>query len=309
MKFLIAIFLFLPITLFAQTFPYSSDASERAVNSIEDITASIISDSFSPMTHYSAGNTIYSAVPAYFKADTLMENPDIKGDNFKGYAFGAGAGHAVTDDLMFYFTASGIKMKGDMKYAGYGEQFGIVKNSADFSLISVLGGCGYDLIDDNIFSIPVYFGGNIQYYSAEISSEQISWTDTFTYDVNMKTYGSGFLAGVSGGIAVSAKIYDKFKITPYFLYIRNINGTEMKSKIKIQNTITPIPEVSTEYKFDVDPVSAGMAGLNIGYFDQSGFSVSLAWGGLISSLTGYGSKASSNGVEMKSVVMIFSYNK
>ncbi len=311
MRFILTILLLLPISLAAQTFPYNPYLSEKAVNSIEDIAASLISDSFSPMTHFSTGDTVISAVPAYFTADMLMKDPDIKGDNFKGIAFGAGAGHALTDDLMFYFTAAGMKMSGDMKYAGYGEQFGTVKNSANYTLISLLGGCGYDLISDDIFSIPVYFGANIQYYSAELKTETISWTDPLptTYDVDMKTSGNGFLTGISGGIAVSAKIYNKIKITPYFLYIKNFNKTDITSEINLHDNNPIFPDISQKQKLDINPLSSGMAGLNIGWIGESGFSVSIAMGSLLSSLTGYGSTASANGVEMKSIVMVFSYSR
>jgi hypothetical protein len=311
MRFLLTVLLLLPVSLAAQTFPYNSDLSEKAVNSIEDIAASLISDSFSPMTHFSTGDTVISAVPAYFSVDMLMKDPDIEGDNFTGTAFGAGAGHALTDNLMLYFAGSGMKMSGDLKYAGYGEQFGTVKNSADYTLISLLGGCGYDLISDDIFSIPVYFGANIQYYSAELKTETISWTDPSltTYDVDMRTSGNGFLAVISGGIAVSAKIYNKFRITPYFLYIQNFNKTDITSEIDIQNNNPIFPGISQKHKLDIAPVSAGMAGLNIGWISESGFSVSVAMGSLLSSLTGYGSTASANGVEMKSIVMIFSYSR
>jgi hypothetical protein len=210
---------------------------------------------------------------------------------------------------MLYFSGSVMKMSGDLKYAGYGEQFGTVKNSTNYTLVSLLGGCGYDLINDDIFSITVYFGADIQYYSAEINSDQITWTDVQTYNVTMQTSGKGFLAGVSGGIAASAKIYNRVKITPYFLYIHNFNSAEMTADVKLQDTTPMIPPVSLKHSFDVNPVSAGMAGLNLGYIDdESGFSVSAAWGSLISSLSGFGSKASSNGVEMKSFIIIFTYN-
>jgi len=308
MRLILTVFILIPLSLAAQNFPYNPDLSDKAVNSIEDIAASLISDSFSPMTHFSAGDTVISAAPAYFTADMLMKDPDIKGDNFKGAAFGAGAGHALTDDLMLYFSGSGIKMSGDLKYAGYGEQFGIVKNSADYTLVSLLGGFGYDLINNDIFSIPVYFGADIQYYSAEINSDQITWTDVQTYNVTMKTSGKGFLGGVSGGIAASAKIFNIIKITPYFLYIHNFNGTEMTADIQLQDTGFMFLPVSLKQSFDIDPVSAGMAGLNLGYInDESGYSFSVAWGSLISSLSGFGSKASYNGVEMKSFVLIFTY--
>ncbi len=117
------------------------------------------------------------------------------------------------------------------------------------------------------------------------------------------TYQS-FMYGLSGGIAVSAKIYNMFKITPYYLYLHNFNSSDMKSKITMTGIGLPVPQ---DYKFEVDPVSAGMLGLNIGLVSDSGYSISIALGSMLTSLTGYGSRASDNGVIMKSYVLIISY--
>jgi len=307
MKIFLIILLLFPVYLSAQSFPYSSDVSEKAVKSISDISASIISDSFAPMTHYSEEDMTLSLVPAYFKIEKCMQDPDIEGENFHGGAFGAGGGYAFSDDLMSYVILSGMKMNGDMRYAAYGDQFGSVTNSGDYSLFSIMAGGGYDLLNNDIFSIPLYFGGQMQYYSAELISDSVDWTYLATpYKVSMKTSGSGFLYGVSGGIGFSAKIYDLFKITPYYLYLQNFNSAEMKSDITLNNAGLPL---SNQYKFDVDPVSAGMFGLNIKFESRSGYSVSVALGSMISALTGYGSEASANGVEMKSAVLILSYNR
>ncbi len=302
----IAVILMIPAALSAQSFPYDSQLTEKAVKSIEDISASIISDSFAPMTHYKAGDTTYSVVPAYFTADQLMDDPEIKGKDFRGVVIGAGGGHAVTDNLMTYFILTGMKMKGDLEYPAYGELFPAVTSSADYSLVTLLGGAGYDLLDDDIFSIPVYFGVNVQYFSADLKSDPVTWNPVPAYDVDMKTSGSGFLYGVSGGIAASAKILNKIKITPYLLYIRNFNSGSVDSEISLsQSGLTIARE---KFSVDTDPVSAWMTGLNLEYIGDSGFSASVALGSMVSSLIGYGSRSTDNGVEMKSVVLIFSYN-
>jgi len=171
-----------------------------------------------------------------------------------------------------------------------------------------MGGAGYDLINNDIFSVPLFFGAQVQYYSAELVSDPVSWTDVVTYNVDMKTSGSGFLYGASGGIAVSAKIYDMIKVTPYFIYLHNFNSAEMQSDIKLENPALPLLSVKSEVDLDVDPVSAGMLGLNIGLVSDSGFSFSVALGSMITSLAGHGSKSSENGVEMKSIVLIAGYD-
>ena len=309
MRIILAIILLITSALAAYSFPYDSAYSEKAVNSIEDISASIISDSFSPMTHYSAGDKVFSAVPAYFTIDRIMKDPDIDGKDLKGGAFGAGGGYALTDQFMAYCIIAGLKISGDLQYPAYGEQLDVIKSSGDYSLFNALAGFGYDLFSDDVFSIPVYFGANLQYYSAELKSDPVSWTDLLmnTYTVDMETSGDGFLYGVSGGIAVSAKIYSKVKITPYLLYIHNFNSADMNAEASLANS-NPLLSGKEKFKLDVEPVSAFMTGLNVGYIGDSGFSASVALGSMLSSLTGYGSRASANGVEMKSFVLILSYN-
>lgn len=305
MRKILLILIFIPVALSAQNFPYSSEYSDRAVRGIENISASIISDAFSPMTHYSEGNEIISVVPAYFTVERLMKDPDIECDNFNGKAFGAGYGRAMTDNFMMYVILAGMKMGGDLEYAAYGSQFGVINNRVDYSLLSVLGGGGCDLIDNEIFSMPVFFGVHMQYYSAEISSDPVTWTDMVTYNVDMKTSGSGLLYGISGGVAFSLKIPGNIKITPYFLYMRNFNKAELESSVTLENLGI---EYKNKFSFDTDPVSAGMTGISIGYESDSGFSFSIAMGSMLSSLAGKGSEASGNGVKMKSLVLIFSYN-
>jgi hypothetical protein len=60
---------------------------------------------------------------------------------------------------MAYLIIAGLKISGDLQYPAYGEQFGVVKSSGDYSLFSVLAGCGYDLINDDTFSIPFTSAG------------------------------------------------------------------------------------------------------------------------------------------------------
>ncbi len=305
MKKLIFIILFIPAIAAAQSFPYSSDVTEKAVNSIEDIAASIISDSFNPMTHYSKGDKSFYFVPGWFKADRVMEDPDVDADDFTGISLGAGAGSAISDRLMTYIIIAGMKMEGDLITPLYGSDSGDIKSSFDYSLVSILGGAGYDIFRNDYISVPVYFGANIQHYSAKLVPETVDWTPlATTYSIDSKISGSGFLLGMSGGIALSLKIYDFIKITPYFIYMQNLNKGKMKAEI----TNNDLPLVNVNQSFDVDPDSAGMLGLNMGVISEGGFSFSVSAGSMISSMMGFGNKTTSNGVDMKSVVLIFGYS-
>jgi hypothetical protein len=284
---------------------YDPGISRKAVESIEYIAASIISDSFSPMTRYSTGDTFYSVVPAGFEADRLWDDPEINGENFYGASLGAGCGYAITGELMAYVILAGMGIRGNMEMNTYGDVYGSLSNDSEYMLLNISGGAGYDIFRNNFVSIPVYLGLNLQYFSAEFTCDPVSYTSGVTYTVNNTTSGSGLLAGMSGGIAASFRVFSSFIITPYYLYLQNFNSGSMKAEFKLSSAGLPVTESA---RFDLDPVSAGMFGLNIGYKNESGFSFSIALGSLISSLTGYGSKASDNGLEIKTIVLIFSYN-
>jgi hypothetical protein len=304
MKKLIFIILFIPAIATAQV-PDTSSVTEKAVNSIEDIAASIISDSFNPMTHYSKGDKSFYFVPGWFKADRVMEDPDVDADGFTGMSLGTGGGYALNDRLMTYIILAGMKMEGELRAPFYGTDTGNIPGNFDYSLVSLLGGAGYDIFKNDFISVPVYFGANIQHYSAKLVPMTVDWDSgagSFLIDSTIK--GSGFLLGMSGGIALSLKIYDFVKITPYFIYMQNLNKAKMEAEIT--NNTNPL--LSGKQSFDVDPVSSGMLGLNMGVISEGGFSFTVSAGSMISSMMGFGNKATSNGVDMKSVILIFGYS-
>lgn len=300
MRSLIFIIIFIPAIAAAQI-PDTSDVTQKAINSIEDIAASIISDSFNPMTHYSKGDKSFYFVPGWFKADRVMEDPDVDADGFTGISLGTGGGYALNDRLMAYIILAGMKMDCELRAPFYGNDTGNIPSSFDYSLVSLLGGAGYDIFKNDYMSVPVYFGANIQHYSAKLVPMTVGWGP---YLIDSTIKGSGFLLGMSGGIALSFKIYDFIKITPYFIYMQNLNKGKMEAEIT--NNTNPL--LSGKQSFDVDPVSAGMFGLNMGIISEGGFSFSVSAGSMISSMLGFGNKASSNGVDMKSIVLILGYS-
>lgn len=76
-------------------------------------------------------------------------------------------------------------------------------------------------------------------------------------------------------------MYKDLQITPYFLYIRNFNNAKIEEEIKLKSTLQNLHQKN---KFDIDPVSAGMFGLNVGFKVKSGFSCSISAGSMITSL-------------------------
>ncbi len=306
MKFLMPLFfvlLFIPCTLRAQVFDgYTSAVSKKAVKSIEYIASSIISDSFTPMTGYSSGDSVYTASPSLFTADRLYDSPKIKGRDFLGAALGAGWGRAINDRLMGYVIMAGMGLSGNMEMETYGSTYSSLGNETEYSLFHLSAGAGYTLYKIDFLSLQVYAGLHAQYYSAEIKTDPVPWT---AYTVSNTTSGSGLLFGVSGGAAASFSIWNNFFITPYFLYIQNFNRASMTADLELSGMIP----ASYSEKFNIPPLSSWMTGLSIGYKNDSGFSFSLSAGGLISSLTGFGSKSSSDGLELKSIVLVFTYTR
>lgn len=294
--------IFVPVVLKAQVFTdYTPDVSEKAVKSIEYIASSVISDAFTPMTWFTNGEDVYTAAPALFTADPLNSDPEIKSDNFKGAALGAGWGRALSDSTIVYFIAAGMAMKGDMEMKTYGDSYGALGNSTDFNLLHVTTGAGHAFYTNEFVSLLAYAGLHAQYYSAEIKTDPVTWT---SYTVNNTTSGSGLLYGISGCAAFSFKIAGSFIATPYILYMRNFNSASMKADLELSGALP----LSGSEKLDLTPVSAWMTGLSLGFKNDEGFTFSLSVGSLISSLTGYGSKASGGGLELKSLVLVFSYN-
>ena len=108
-----------PDKTFAQTLKNYNTASgevmSKGIDGISNIVTSIITDSFTPMTHYNKGELNVSAVPAWFDVEKAYDSPEINGDGLTGYAGGIGAGYAASDDLMIYAIAAFMDMRGKLK--------------------------------------------------------------------------------------------------------------------------------------------------------------------------------------------------
>ncbi len=303
-KILMALFIFLPAALSALTVPYSTAATEKGVEAICGVTEAIIADSFSPMTHYNEGDGVITLSPSYVTIDKVYDSPEIKGDGLTGKSAGIGTGKALSGRFMVYGIAAALNISGDIAYNDYSS--GNLTAETDFSLFSLHGGGGYDLIDSTVFSMPVFAGVHIQYYSAELTTESVPVDDGFIYDTTLNIDGSGLLYGISGGIAPSIKLFGRLKITPYLMFLYNLNSTSLDANFTFEEQISHT-KYNQSADFDVDPIFEVTTGLDIGLESKSGFSVSLALGGLITTLTGKGSSTASRGVEMTPVVLIVSY--
>ncbi len=302
-----AITLFSPTILFILLFATSLHSqawnpkpTEYAVKGITNVAASIVADSFVPMTHYRSDDWTVTGVPAWFKVDRPFDNPKIEGDDLTGMAGALGGGYASSDRLMLYGIASFMTMDGALKGRLYGDLYDQVKADTEYSLFSLNAGIGYDLIPgEGRLSIPVFAGAFVQRYDAKVALPAYTYgPGTIDADVS----GSGMLIGLSIAIAASYDLLQFVRITPYFLYSRSLNRPELNARVS--DTFIPL---TAEQSITMDPISAAMPGLCITLISSKSLLVSLSLGGILSSSSGYYNDEVLDGLRMQSIVLAVTY--
>lgn len=268
--------------------------TEAAVQGIINVTSSIISDSFTPMTHYREGDWSMSLVPAYFTISRIFDDPDLRGDDLQGWALGFGGGYALSDRWLLYGIFAAMRIEGE----AYDSDYANFRVDTTYTLYSLNAGFGFDIIGgDSKWSIPLFFGMSLERYSADIGVPPITGPPVIEVDVS----GEGMIYGVSGGIAVSREFFGRVRITPYVLMLRSINQPEMTAHFTAFL-------ISEEMDFRLDPVAASMLGLNITYVADSSFSISISTGGYLSSSSGFYNDAFLDGLRMRSIVIAITYS-
>ncbi|MBN2087379.1 hypothetical protein JW758_03455 [Candidatus Peregrinibacteria bacterium] len=282
----------------------SGQIMSNGIDGIGNIVSSIISDSFTPMTHYNEGDFNFNAVPAWFDVQKAYDSPEIKGKDLKGLSGGLGAGYALNDDLLIYGIAAFMKMKGKLYGDYYKEYSDPMKADMDYNLFSILFGAGYDLFGGK-WSMPVFTGMFIQYYNTKIElpaqTGSITIPVVLSGDIKTEFSGNGFLYGANTGMALSRELFDSIKITPYFLYLFSFNKAELNNETSIAS--------SYSYKSEIEGqrVSAGMLGLCLTLMGSKGYSFSFSLGGILTSSSSWYNEKLLNGLEMKSVVFVLTY--
>lgn len=272
----------------------------KGIDGIRNVASSVISDSFTPMTHYSEGNGTLTFVPAWFKIRKAYDDPEVSGKDLKGGAAAFGGAYAVSDRLLFYGIVSWLGMEGGLRGKLYGDTFDEINVDAKYNLYSFHAGLGYDLIQGGRWSAPFSAGLFLERYDVRLRFPTVS---TFAGSVDMGVKGSGILFGYSVSAAISREFMDRFRVTPYFLFMMSFNRPEMESSA----VITPIPGKQTA-AFKTGKIMAGMLGLSISYLAGDSLSLSLSAGGLLTSSTGFYNKTFLDGLDMMSIVMAISYS-
>jgi hypothetical protein len=150
---------------------WDKNPTEAAVQGIINVTSSIISDSFTPMTHYDEGDWNVTLVPAYFKVSRVFDDPDLRGDDLKGWALGFGGGYALSDRWLLYGIFAAMRIEGEV----YDRDYADFRVDTTYTLYSLNAGFGFDIIGgDSKWSIPLFFGISMERYSADIGLPPIT---------------------------------------------------------------------------------------------------------------------------------------
>jgi hypothetical protein len=291
-----AFILLFSLSIFAQQ--WDSSVAEKGVDGIANVASSIIADSFVPMTHYNHEDLVITLVPAYFDIQKAYDDPEVGGKDLTGYSAALGAGYALSDRCMAYGVLAHMNIKGDMEGKFYPELSNEkYRLKTDYSLTALYGGMGFDLLGDNsTLSIPIYAGVFVERYDVSLSLPEESGYRVTADD-------TGYLYGGSLAVALSWKIMEMFKLTPYYLYSISFNKPEITAKA---STSVPFPYTKSQ-TMTMDRVNAGMAGLALTWMTTDAFSVSVSLGGWLTSQTGWYNEKFLDGLEMKSIVVALSY--
>ena len=233
------LFLLSAAPLSSQSINFDTTLSEKAVKGISNISSSLIADSLTPMTHYEKGNWTISLIPAYFSVDRAFDDPDLRGDDLRGWAAGLGGGYAVTDSLMAYAIFSALKIEGTIEARDYNNY----TFDTEFSLYTMNAGLGYDLVSGrSTWSLPLYIGTSIQHYRADIDLSPVPGAYAAPMDVELS--GDGFIYALTAGFAISKEFFGKVRLTPYFLYLYSFNSADIAAHasqtVPLAGTITRI---------------------------------------------------------------------
>ncbi len=292
---------------FSQTISADSlekETTGKAVDGLMNVSSSLIKDTFVPLTFWQEKDYSLTFVPAYFRIERFYDDPRVEGKDAGGWAAALGGGYALNERLLVYGIAAYQDISGKLSGKMYRDPLPPVEPQMDFRTFFFSPGAGYELLSNKWLSLPLYLGPFIQHYSIDLDIPEES-SGGNSIDVNVS--GSGLLYGFSGGLAVSIKVLNQLKITPYYIYMRSFNKPEADARIKI-STSSPFP-LTTGYSesLEVENLSGSMIGLSATLSSSRNLSFSLSIGGYLTSETGWYNEKFLNGLKMRSVVLAVTY--
>jgi len=186
-------------------------------------------DSFITPSHFVENQMRIVFIPSYYEVSTLQELPSgdiIKGDDFKCIGAAISFDYTINRDWLFYSIFTAIHAQG--KAISRNEDYRIMYvTDGSIKFTGVNAGFGYDLITGDNWSIPFFFGLTASYVKTDIkltpgSSNLPYWEMT----------SGAFIPGCAFRIAISRRIFNVFKITPY------VNLTQNFTSMKVDAVVT-----------------------------------------------------------------------
>ncbi len=290
--------------IFAQS--WDSKIVDSAVDGVVAVAYQVVSDTFTPMTHYESKQWTATVVGAYMDVEQLYDNPELKGDGLNGYSGGIGGGYAFTSNIMLYAIYAGMAFDGNITGKGYDGLSSIgYTMSAEYSLHSMYAGAGFDLLGGNPrWSVPLYAGFGVQKYDVRIDFpfRYSSIFPPISYQHDAHVSGSGFLYGWTVAAACSAKLW-KMQITPYVLYYRTINKPDIEAQV---HQTAPLVN---NFAYDVasNTVSVLTPGLQISGIVSPGLSINISIGGFVASKLGLFDNDFGHGLKVNTIALGITY--
>jgi len=181
---------------------------------LDVIPSLLISDAFTPMTHFNKNDFQFSATPVYLNLplgnDKKIEN---QRDDLNCKAISFNSGYALTDRSFANLFYSYANISGTVGYDEDGSP--LVRIDGEQTIQSYMASAGYDLWETNETSIPLMFGIGQRFIKMDMDVRGI-W---YPSDCVVQSDSSSILYFL--GIAYSRKfsIFNAdFKLTPYLYY-------------------------------------------------------------------------------------------
>jgi hypothetical protein len=257
----------------------------------------------------------FTVTPIYFQINKVFHsesipNGDINGDDLCGYGISLGYSYALSNT--FYLSSSFIynKMSGGMT-GGFQSDNTNWKSNGTYHNLWLQFGMGYDIINSEIWSIPLYLGFIYNKYNINADVTPINGNNMLSYyNINADNY----LYGVIFGISTSRKfelLGVGFKITPYILIAQYFNEISSTAKVTSLNSnyVGTNPDTVGDESY-LSPKQKGfiLPGLSISYLSQYNWSFSISISGIFSRRIELISDIVCDGMEMSTYSLTLSYN-
>lgn len=288
--------------LSAQTSYWDSSVSGKSIKGLTTIAQSVITDSFNPMAHFKKGDLKTSFVPSHFSVKKVMDDPEIDTDDLDGFTGSLGCGYAVTDRVMVYIFGSYIDIEGTLNADFYGEDMGVYGVDSQYSLFNMFAGVGFDPLNSEEFSMPLYFGIGFLRYDIDLQLPTLSVTSPIPYTIDVDINDKQSIYSFNFGAAISWNVSESLRTSLFFLYIKSINKPQIYADVEQ----TGASSYSGPVEMNLNRVDTGMIGAKITFLSSRNWAVSVNAGSTLATLSGI-NKLINDGMELYTVAVTLSF--